>query len=370
MSLHLSRNQEATVWVGGLEGQVTEELIWELMLQAGPLVTVHVPRDKITGEHSGYAFVEFGSEEDADYAMKIMNMVRLYGKPLKINKASRDRKDMDVGANVFVGNLDPEVDEALLYNTFSAFGQVLSAKVMLDDDGTSKGFGFINFADFESSDAAIMAMSGQFLCYRPIHVSYAYKKEGGKGERHGQKSERVLAKKMTSSTSKRPNMRFAAGPHANRSAAVSAPPPPQRMQMQSSPSRAPSQQFQQGPPPMHGGLPPPPPMHGGPPQGMPPPPFLGMPRGGPPPPPMGIGSGLPPPPPMGGFRGPPAPRGPPGPGGPPPPSGGPPPPNQGPPRPTGGAPLIPGAIPAGLPPPPGTMQVPPPIPAGLPPFQG
>ena len=111
MALHFDRNQEATVWIGGLDENVDESLLWELMIQAGPVVSVNIPRDKITHEHQGYAFCEFASEEDADYAMKIMNMVRLFGKSLKINKASRDRKDTGVGANVFVGNLDPEVDD-------------------------------------------------------------------------------------------------------------------------------------------------------------------------------------------------------------------------------------------------------------------
>ena len=111
MALHFDRNQEATVWIGGLDENVDESLLWELMIQAGLVVSVNIPRDKITHEHQGYAFCEFASEEDADYAMKIMNMVRLYGKSLKINKASRDRKDTGVGANVFVGNLDPEVDD-------------------------------------------------------------------------------------------------------------------------------------------------------------------------------------------------------------------------------------------------------------------
>ncbi len=31
------RNQEATVWCGGLQPEVTEEIIWELFLQAGPV---------------------------------------------------------------------------------------------------------------------------------------------------------------------------------------------------------------------------------------------------------------------------------------------------------------------------------------------
>ena len=36
-----------------------------------------------------------------------------------------DRKNLDIGANLFVGNLDPEVDEKLLYDTFTAFGVIV-----------------------------------------------------------------------------------------------------------------------------------------------------------------------------------------------------------------------------------------------------
>lgn len=52
------------------------------------------------------------------------------------------------------------------------------------DTGNSKGYAFINFASFEASDAAIEAMNGQYLCNRPITISYAFKKDI-KGEKHG-----------------------------------------------------------------------------------------------------------------------------------------------------------------------------------------
>jgi splicing factor 3B subunit 4 len=39
-----------------------------------------------TQSHQGYGFVEFMGEEDADYAIKIMNMIKLYGKPVRVNK--------------------------------------------------------------------------------------------------------------------------------------------------------------------------------------------------------------------------------------------------------------------------------------------
>jgi len=49
-------------------------------------------RYRIVINVKGYGFVEFRSEEDADYAIKIMHMIKLYGKPIKVNKASQDKR--------------------------------------------------------------------------------------------------------------------------------------------------------------------------------------------------------------------------------------------------------------------------------------
>lgn len=198
-----------------MDDKVGETLLWELFLQAGPVVNVHIPKDRITQAHQGYGFIEFLSEEDADYAMKIMNMIKLYGKPIRVNKASAHQKNLDVGANLFIGNLDPEVDEKLLYDTFSAFGVILQPpKIMRDPDtGNSKGFAFVNFASFEASDNAIEAMNSQYLCNRPISVSYAFKKEA-KGERHGSAAERLLAAQNPLSKASLPHQLFADAPVA------------------------------------------------------------------------------------------------------------------------------------------------------------
>jgi splicing factor 3B subunit 4 len=66
--------------------------------------------------------------------------------------------------------LDPDVDEKLLYDTFSAFGIIIATPKIMRDPETqiSKGYGFVSYDSFESSDAAIAAMNGQFLCGRPI----------------------------------------------------------------------------------------------------------------------------------------------------------------------------------------------------------
>lgn len=122
------QDKEATVYVGNLDERVTDEIVWELMLQAGRIVNVHLPKDRVTQTHQGYGFVEFVSEEDAEYAAKIMNQVRLWGKPIRVNKASADKqKTLEVGAELFVGNLDPMVDEKILFETFGRFGSLTSA---------------------------------------------------------------------------------------------------------------------------------------------------------------------------------------------------------------------------------------------------
>ena len=187
------KNIETTIYIGNLDERCTEHILWELFVQAGQVVNVTIPRDRVTTSHSGYGFVEFANQTDAEYAVKIMNMIRLYGKPLKVNRATIDKKSLDIGANLFVGSLDPSVDEKILQDAFSVFGNVLSTKIVRDDETASpKGFGFVSFDNFESSDNAIDSMHGRFLCNRPISVSYAFKKDS-KGERHGTAAERLLA---------------------------------------------------------------------------------------------------------------------------------------------------------------------------------
>ncbi|KAJ5261895.1 hypothetical protein N7497_004359 [Penicillium chrysogenum] len=191
---HWEQDKEATVYIGNLDERVSDSLVWELMLQVGRIVNVHLPKDRVTQLHQGYGFVEFISEEDAEYASKIMNGIRLHGKPIRVNKASADKqKTVEIGAELFVGNLDPMVAEQVLFDTFSRFGNLVNPpKIARDDNNLSKGYGFVSFADFESSDAAIANMNGQYLMNKQVSVQYAYKKDG-KGERHGDEAERMLA---------------------------------------------------------------------------------------------------------------------------------------------------------------------------------
>ena len=163
--------------------------------------------------------------------------------------------------------------------------------------GTSKGYGFVSYTDFESSDAAVESMNGQFLMNKAITVQYAFKKDG-KGERHGTPAERLLAAQARKNNAlpvaarpppapiafgTRPPMPGFQGPYQGQFAGVLAQPPPP-------PGFTPQQTIMPPMPPQMGMAPP---MMGMP--MMPPPPGVPVYGGFAPPPPPGFGGQFPPP---------------------------------------------------------------------------
>ncbi|MGN1056624.1 MAG: RNA recognition motif domain-containing protein [Comamonas sp.] len=82
---------------------------------------------------------------------------------------------------IYVGNLPYSVTNASLESNFSEFGTVTSAKIMMDrDSGRSKGFGFVEMASAEASQAAISALNGMSVDGRSIIVNLARPREEGR----------------------------------------------------------------------------------------------------------------------------------------------------------------------------------------------
>lgn len=63
-------------------------------------------------------------------------------------------------SNLYVKNLHPSISDKELEEHFGYFGKVTSAKVMRCDNGTSKGFGFVNFSTPEEANRALGALNG------------------------------------------------------------------------------------------------------------------------------------------------------------------------------------------------------------------
>lgn len=78
-----SDDVDRCLFVGNLDPRATEEVLFELFLQAGPLVKVWIAKDK-DGKLKQFAFVTFKHEESVPYAMSLMNGIRLFGRALKL----------------------------------------------------------------------------------------------------------------------------------------------------------------------------------------------------------------------------------------------------------------------------------------------
>lgn len=79
---------------------------------------------------------------------------------------------------LYVGNLSFSVNDEELQQAFSSFGNVISARIVIDKmSGRSKGFGFIEIEDDAGADSAIAKMDGQEIGGRPVRVSEAKPQE-------------------------------------------------------------------------------------------------------------------------------------------------------------------------------------------------
>lgn len=69
---------------GNLDEKVTDRVLYDILIQAGRVVDLYIPRDRETEKPKGYAFAQYETEEIAKYAVKLFSgLVILYNKTLK-----------------------------------------------------------------------------------------------------------------------------------------------------------------------------------------------------------------------------------------------------------------------------------------------
>merc|ERR1712061_569433 len=99
------------------------------------------------------------------------------------------------GVNLYVKNLDDTVDDDRLRKEFAPFGTITSAKVM-NEDGRSKGFGFVCFSSPEEATKAVTEMNGRIIVAKPLYVALAQRKEDRKAHLASQYIQRMAGMRM------------------------------------------------------------------------------------------------------------------------------------------------------------------------------
>ncbi|CAH9078465.1 unnamed protein product [Cuscuta europaea] len=192
----------SSLYVGDLDASVEEDHLYDLFNQVAQVVSVRVCRDQSRRSSLGYAYVNFGTPQDAASARDVLNFTPLKGKPMRIMFSHRDPSIRKTGyANVYIKNLEPSIDNKALYETFAAFGPVLSCKVAVDSSGKSKGHGFVQFDSDEAANSAIKGLNGMLLNDKQVYVGHFIRRQERSGANGEEKFTNVYVKNLAETTS-------------------------------------------------------------------------------------------------------------------------------------------------------------------------
>ncbi|XP_063934784.1 polyadenylate-binding protein 4-like isoform X1 [Zophobas morio] len=157
-----------SLYVGDLHPSVTEVMLFELFNNVSNVCSLRICRDIETRRSLGYAYVNFFSTMDALRALETLNHTNVKGRLIRVMWSQRDPSLRKSGVgNVYIKNLEKDIDNKCLYDTFSVFGKILSCKVCPNGDSS---YGFIHFENEDSAKAAIERVNGKLLNGLKVYV--------------------------------------------------------------------------------------------------------------------------------------------------------------------------------------------------------
>jgi len=154
------RHGTGNIFIKNLDKTIDNKALYDTFATFGNILSCKVAQDE-HGVSRGFGFVHYDSQEAAETAITKVNGMLLNGKMAYVGMFV-PKKERDHGSenepkwtNIYIKNLNKSVSEDKFNELFGQFGKVTSSILAKDDDGNSKGFGFINFEAHEQAQAAI-----------------------------------------------------------------------------------------------------------------------------------------------------------------------------------------------------------------------
>eukprot|EP00455_Lapot_gusevi_P034829 TRINITY_DN3853_c0_g1_i1.p1 TRINITY_DN3853_c0_g1~~TRINITY_DN3853_c0_g1_i1.p1 ORF type:complete len:832 (+),score=192.65 TRINITY_DN3853_c0_g1_i1:132-2627(+) len=153
---------DCCVFVGDLSRSATEEILTEVFSKYGDVIEVDVKRDPVTHNNLGYGFVQFKSRAEAATAKQQLDGVEVAGRTIRCGWAQKN-------TTLFVGDLDPTVDNQKLVQIFSPFGPIVSHETY----AYQGKYGFVCFRYRSDAEKARSQMDGKVVGSRVLRVGWA-----------------------------------------------------------------------------------------------------------------------------------------------------------------------------------------------------
>jgi polyadenylate-binding protein len=198
--------QFTNLYVKNLDTEVTQEEFENLFKPFGLVTSALISVDD-AGASRGFGFVNYESHEEAQAAVDALHDTELRSKKLFVSRAQKKaereeelRKSYEQakmeklskyqGVNLYIKNLEDDVDDEKLRAEFEPFGTITSCKVMRNEREHSKGFGFVCFSSPEEATKAVAEMNNKMIGSKPLYVSLAQRREVRRQQLESQHAQR------------------------------------------------------------------------------------------------------------------------------------------------------------------------------------
>ncbi len=189
----LTKDQR-TIFVSQLTKKANERDLENFFGQIGKVNNIIMLRDKVSGFHKGFAYVEMADLDAIPNCLLFNNVVPDFQKFPILVKASEAEKNFlakkdpystiyegpdpaltsallgGPETRIYIGNIHVSIDEAGIRSVVEQFGQLESVKLHKDSQGNSKGFAFVKFVKAECAALAMSALGGLELAGRQLKV--------------------------------------------------------------------------------------------------------------------------------------------------------------------------------------------------------
>ncbi|KAH8636538.1 Polyadenylate-binding protein,cytoplasmic and nuclear [Alternaria alternata] len=178
----LRKTGQGNVFIKNLDHAIDNKALHDTFAAFGNILSCKVAQDEL-GNSKGYGFVHYETAEAANNAIKHVNGMLLNEKKVfvghHIPKKERMSKFEEMKANftnIYVKNIDLEVSDEDFRELFEKHGDITSASIARDDQGKSRGFGFVNYIKHEAASAAVDALNDTDFRGQKLYVGRAQKK--------------------------------------------------------------------------------------------------------------------------------------------------------------------------------------------------
>lgn len=175
----LQPEQKRKVFIGSLSYNIDENAFRDYWTKFGDVIEATILRDR-DGHSRGFGFVTFTDPSSVDAVMKARPHTldsRVVEPKRAIPREETHKPNMQLSVKkLYLGGVKEPITENDLRDYFGAFGTIIDVVVMKDREGQYRGYGFVEFDDYDPVDKIILEKD-HIVCGRQLDVQKAQSRD-------------------------------------------------------------------------------------------------------------------------------------------------------------------------------------------------